>query len=236
MKNRGKLLLCWAAFLLSGCGESYSEVSARHKEALDSLQADLAKLAEVIPDTLQSKELEAPLDPAPSFKEDDEASNTDIQIWDRLNDPDKEFRHGEIMDLYLSNGVSNYFTFSNSDEKAPKDYDEKLKQVGDLRYLVGYRIYKYIAPEVEGTADPLKYTIGNAIAGVYVFDRKAGEIVCSFPVTAASDQKVEFKPQNNESRAAAGQRWARSSLWTNLRKQTLMALQENVGGSFELRN
>jgi len=226
------LLAASASLLLVSCGETFIEVAARHQSDLEKLRADLTKLGELVAANPTAKEPASPLDPAPAYKKDDTAnSNTSIIAWERLADPNKEFKTDELMDFYLSNGLENCFEWATWDKKAFDNFEPTLRQVCSLRYLVTYKPVQYKAPVVD---ENLNYTIGSAASIVHVFDREKQEIVCSFHVVAASDEKVNYTYTEGGDQLGAARSWARSSLWENLRNRTVEVLAAKTGGSFAL--
>jgi len=218
---------------LTSCGESFLEVAGRHQAELDALGADMKQLSELVAAHPGEKVPETPLDPLPVYKEDGAAgSNASIVIWERLADPLKEYKTDELMDLYLSNGLENCFTWSTWEGKAFDNFETDLGNATSVRYLVTYKTLEYHPPVVDAN---LNYTIGGARLGVYVFDREKTEIVCAFPLAATSSETVNYQyQQSGGDQAQSAQRWARSSLWENLRKSILPALSEKTGGKFEM--
>lgn len=217
--------------VLGSCGgETFREVAARNQAGLDGLRADFKKLGELVAANPPAKELAAPLDPAPSFKDDDkEGSNTVLLAWELLADPVKEIPDEDYTNLYYSHGVENIFSWAEGEEKAFEDFEAELKGVAALRYLVAYKRLEYKEPAVDGE---LSYTIGGAALAVHLFDRAKQEIVCSFPVAAMSDAEVSYQYKEGENRQAAAQSWAHSNLWENLREEILKGLAEKTGGVF----
>lgn len=217
--------------VLSSCGETFMEVATRNQADLDALRTDLKKLGELIAANPPAKDAAPALDPAPVFKEDDEAgSNTALLPWELLADPTKEIPNDEWINLYYSNGIENLFVWSTwGDKKAFENYEAEIKRAAALRYLVAYQKIKHEAPAVDAQ---LNYRIGGAVLAIYVFDRTKQEIVCSFPVAAMSNAEVNYQYKENENRQSAAQSWARSNLWENLRESVLKGLNEKTGGSF----
>lgn len=135
------------------------------------------------------------------------------------------------IDLYYSNGLENLFTWSPWEEKAFENYEQDLQRAFALRYLVAYKLLEHRVPSVDAN---LQYTIGGAALGVHIDDREKQELVCSFPVSALSDETVNYSyKQDGSDQVSAANSWARSSLWENLREAMLKTLAERTGGTFE---
>lgn len=219
--------------LLTSCGETFVEVAARHQADLDALQADMTKLSELVATNPGEMAPASPLDPPPVFRQDEKAtSNTSLLIHERLTDPTKKFGDNELLDLYLSNGLENVFTWKQWDQKAFEGFEADLQGAVALRYLVAYKTLEFQEPRVDAK---LNYTIGGARLGVYVYDRKKKGLVCVFPIGALSAETVEYTYRKDGSdQVSAANSWARSSLWENLRKAILPALAEKTGGTFEM--
>jgi hypothetical protein len=231
-----KTLLHWfviPVLFLTACGESFVEVAARHQPGLDALQADMKKLSELVAANPGEMALASPLDPAPVFKQNEMAtSHTALLIHERLADPNKTFADKELLDLFLSNGLENFFIWSAWDDKVFEGFETDLQATLALRYLVAYKTLDLKEPLVDAK---LNYTIGGARLGVYVYDREKDALVCSFPVAALSSETVEYQyRQDGSDQVSAANSWAHSSLWENLRKAILPALAEKTGGTFEL--
>ena len=209
------------------------KIAERNRAGLDSLQADMKQLSDLIASNPGEVTPSAPLDPSPVFKEDEGAgSNTAMVIHERLTEFEKKAGDEDLMDLFLSNGLENCFIWSTWEEKAFDSFESELQSALGLRYLIGYKTLEYIAPKVDAQ---LNYTIGGARLGVYVFDREKKEIVCAFPLAATSSETVNYQyRESGGDQAQSAQSWARSSLWENLRKAILPALAEKTGGTFEL--
>ncbi len=224
-------LSCLSLFLAS-CGDSYQEVAARHQATLDTLREDMAKLSELVAANPEEMSAEMPLDPAPVFKQDDSAaSNTVAVVWERLTDPSTQVDEKTAIDLYLSNGLENLFTWATWDMKAADNFEADLKNAAALRYLVSYKPLKLNPPQVDAE---FNYTIGSVAMGVYVYDRQKKEIVRAFPVVAMSGARVGYQYRKDGSnQLQAARDWARSSLWENLRPAVTKALAERTGGTFE---
>ena len=223
-------LTVFVPLFLTSCGETFTEVASRNQADLDALRADYKKLGELVEANPPAKDLAEPLDPLPVYKDDDKTgSNTILVAWERLADPTKEIPSDSYMDLYYSHGTENLFTWATWEEKAFEGYEAEIKTAAALRYLVTYKQLEYKEPVVDAQ---LNYTIGGAAIAVHLFDRKTQEIVCSFPVAAMSDAEVNYQYKQGENQQSAAQSWARSSLWENLREQTLKVLAEKTGGIF----
>lgn len=231
-----KTLLPWfvlPVLLLTSCGESFVEVTARHQPGLEALRADMTKLSELVAANPGEMALAAPLDPPPVFKQDEMvASNTVLLIHERLADPTKTFGDKELLNLFFSNGLENLIIWSTGEDKVFESFEKDLQSALALRYLVAYKTLDLKEPLVDAK---LNYTIGGARLGVYVYDRETDALVCSFPVAALSSETVEYQyRQDGSDQVSAANSWARSSLWENLRKAILPALAEKTGGTFEM--
>ena len=217
--------------MFTSCGEAYKEVAARHQKELEALEADLKKLADLVPETFKGNEVEltGAMDPLPKFDGDEISSNATILVWDQLADLEGDI-DDEILNLYLDTGVRNCFVWSAWDQTASDSYEEDLKHAAAIRYLITYKYYSYVAPQVDQS---MNYTVGAAAAGVFIYDREKGEVVCAFPVAAMSDPTINYTYKEGENKPYAAKRWARSNLWEKVRVKLIEELAAKTGGTFE---
>ncbi len=230
MKARSLFLLLPLLTLLSSCGEIFSDVVGRNQEGFDKLKADMEAAAKAIPQKAVKMDLQESMDPLPKFVNGKLAeSNTLMTVLEQLTDPNAEIDKEKGLDLYLNN-VKNLYIWAGQEGKAFDDYEENLQAAFKLRYFV---IYQTLAFKPATMVDAKTYDRGVVALAVYVYDREAGKIIATFPVTAQAAEKVSFTYKEGSSEMTAGLRHANSTMWSKAGDKMMELLQEKTGGVFK---
>ncbi len=230
MKIRHLLLISPLLFFVISCGESYSKIADRNQQGLAKLQADMLAAAEAIPREPTNLELAKPMDPLPKFVKSKLAeSNTLITVLEQLKDPNAEIDKEKGLNLYC-NDVKNLYIWAKWDQKALEGYEDELKAAFALRYFV---IYQTLLFKPAKMVDAKNYDRGGVVLAVHVYDREAGKILATFPVTAQAAEKVSFTYKEGSSKMTAGLRHANSTMWSMAGDKMFELLEEKTGGTFQ---
>jgi hypothetical protein len=219
-------LLC----VLSGCGPSADGIVEKHRPAYVALKAKLTKLADKLPAGRMTADQPPmqPLDPQLMLSTDAAAGNAEAVMVENLtsDDPRPEF------DLNLSSDLTAALAWTaegRSNSTGDAEFMEATLTRGlNLRYLVVHRIADLALPEA---VTDREYRPGSVVVEGFVFDLASEELLASYVVTATTDDKVEATVLPDEKDAEALVRFARSSMWTNCRKQIAAKLQSVVGAT-----
>jgi hypothetical protein len=239
MKNIPILGAAVASIFLCGCGETFSEVTARHEADFDALNADLKKIHEAIGQVDDIIELKKPLDPLPIYIQREPLESNTLVIFDKhLTDPDFQMPDEDGMTFYF-NDLAELMGWTEFKGTASDDFESEILAVTGMRYVAVYRIAKYVAPKYATSNDgESSFNAGALVLAVYLYDREAAQMVLYFPVVAMTDASISVSGlKGADGEPVYGleevESSARSSLWTNARAALLAKLTEMTGGSFE---
>ena len=92
-----------ASIFLSSCGETFTEVTARHQADFDALNEDLRMVHEAINKVEDIVELEQALDPIPFYEQSEPLASNTLVIFDKhLVDPDFKLPEEDGMTFYFN--------------------------------------------------------------------------------------------------------------------------------------
>jgi hypothetical protein len=220
------------ACVLSGCGQSADDIVDKHRPAYVALKAKLKRLADKLPTgPLTGDQPPAtPLDPQLLLSSDNNPGNAEAVMIEHLagDDARPEF------DLNLSSDLTAALAWTAEGRSThtgdPAFMEATLKRGVNLKYLVVHRIADLKLPEV---VTDREYRPGSVTAEGFVFDLVSEELLASYVVRATTDDKVEAMVRPDEKDADALVRYARSTLWSNCRKQIAEKLRALVVAKVE---
>lgn len=208
--------------LLSSCGPSPQAVLDEFRPKLAELDDKLRAIAAKIPPTAGS--VSAKLEPKLVLDPDSPEHNCETIMYPALSGEEP------LIDLLLTTNLTTSLYWS---KEQPQDGDVEfmrrvLEQGSGARYLVVHRI--------DETNLPKAVSEDTFVAGVvridgFVVDLESLEIVASYSVDAVPDKQVDYYVKENESKLDRLETFARSSLWSNARKQVESNLREHTGGT-----
>jgi len=235
------IVLAGSGLLLASCGPTNEELITEFKPQFETLRADLQAVAAMLPATAPDQPAQQPFQPAPSYLVDPLGSgitNSDILMYENLNDPDLNLRNNDRLDLALSNFLLRYLRWTGPDnpmaddtrgQRVGKDAADEFEQALQIRYLAVARVVTLEKPVVLSAES---FQSGFAEIDGYLVDLRSRTIVCSFTVQAESSEEVHYAYEEDSDPEAALARFASSTLWENSRQVFLARLNEYCGGGF----
>jgi hypothetical protein len=172
-----------------------------------------------------------PLSPPLVLATDKAAGNAEAVMVENLTSDDA--RPG--FDLLLSRDLTSalYWTRDGHDASTGDPaFVERALQAGlDLKYLVVHRIAELKLPEA---VNDREYRPGHAVVEGFVFDLASEEVVARYVVRGETASMVEASVLEGEKDEEALVRFARSTLYTDCRRQVRAKLEQVVGGKAEV--
>ncbi len=232
-------LLC-APLLLAGCGPKTSEVLDKVRPQYEPLRARLRQIAAELPppSPLPPDPQSKKLDPKPVLR-DDGRGNLVFFHASQVADSKARVDEGKDLDLILSGELSSLLgwtaqpsTLSSSvlEARGDKDFPARLEAIRSrVRYLGMYRAAEYEPPVA---VDEKSFRGGRVAMDFFVYDLNDGKLLAQWRLTARPNETVEYSYRKGESQTAALESWARSSIWSNLRKALFGSLPERIGGEY----
>lgn len=232
------------ALSLSGCGEKLGDYIVRMKPEYSAMREKLASAASMIPaQVTEGAATDGDLDPPLDFREEaKEPTNTEFLMFRHLTDPYFDYNKEGGIDLFLAKHLKRHLEWTG--ENSPLADSGKKRRISDsdiaefegvlaTRYLAVARLEKYEPVVATG---PQSYQGGSAVMSGHLFDLKEMKLLGSFLIEAVPAKEVNFTYNKNQDdpqeRMVA---FARSSVYSSLRKQFAEKMQTMFGGTFSLR-
>lgn len=207
--------------LLCSCGPSPKALINEFRPKLAELDEKLRAIAAKLPPTAGS--VSAKLEPKLVLDPDSPEHNCETIMFPALR--------GEkpLIDLMLTTDLTTSLYWC---KERPLDGDVEfmqgvLQRGSGARYLVVHRIDEANLPKAVSEET---FVAGAVRVEGFVVDLKSLEIVASYTFEVLPDAQVEYYVKDNESARDQLANFARSSVWSNARKQAESILREHTGG------
>jgi hypothetical protein len=220
-----------------GCGESSQDVINRNKDRFAAKRKEFQEIAAL----LRGQKADgagvepAAIEPKPIYDAKDKKFNTEIVMFEQLEDPDGK----PAFDLRLSGnlllciqwtGPKNPMSESALRERAGQMtpwFDEAI----GYRYLVVHRTAEYRPAQAQ---DAKNFRGGAVRLEGFVVDMNSKSVLATYTVSARSDSSVEYFHKHGEDPVSQLEAFAHSTLWTNARAEVGNALRVATGGTIIL--
>jgi len=240
-KITGAILFALLTLGLScGC-ESNRQVFKRYESQFADKRQQFKKIADSLPATGSANPSPATnLSPKPVYDPKSDTNNTEIVMFDQLQDPDIQSEDHNRLDLILSGnlllgmkwtGPKSPMSESVIDKRAESNLDPMLKKGLSTRYLVVLRPATFTKPVA---ADENNYQAGSADIEGFLVDLEGNKILASFRFTANSADRVEYSYKPGQNKESQLEEFAYSSLYTDARDKLSKALPQSTGGNFNI--
>jgi hypothetical protein len=236
MKRSFRLALLVLVTAQFGCGPKLADVLKKYEGDFRTRRVKLQEIARSLPPkgSLIGEQPCQSLDPPLLFDEPGRRFNTEILMFDQLEDPDAK----PAFDLLFSGVLRHALIWTGpkpKDSLSPStrgiDIEKQLKDALACRYLVVNRVANLVEPIA---VDEQRYSPGRAKIELFVVDLPGKAVLCSFVFEATSAEKVAYTYyKNTDSKEDRLARFARSSLWQDARLKMLAGLKRLSNGEIK---
>src|SRR5262249_50700553 len=190
-----------------GCGPTNRHVLKGYEGPFNEKRQQFKKIAGLLPATGSAQgSAPANLSPKPLYNAKSDQYNTEILMYDQLQDPDIESQDHNRLDLLLSGnllrgiqwtGPKNPMADEILDRRATADLEQSLKQALGIRYLIVLRPATFVKPVAVNESN---YKPGMADIEGFIVDMEGNKIVGTVRFTANSSDRVEYSYKEGQDR------------------------------------
>ena len=238
MKRSFRLALLVLVTAQVGCGWKEANIFKKYEGDFRTRRVELQEIARALPPkgSLIGEQPCQSLDPPLLFDEPGRRFNTEILMFEQLEDPDSK----PDFDLLFSGVLRHALIWTGpkpKDSLSPAtsglDLEKELKDALACRYLVVNRVANLVEPIAE---DERHYSRGRATIELFVVDLPSKAVLCSLVFEATSAEKVTYTYyEKTDSKQDRLRRFARSSLWEDARLKMLTGLKRLSNGEINAK-
>lgn len=222
-------------------GPTLEEVKKKYGPKYEAKREQLKKIAKkTLPakGAVQGNVKAEKLDPKPTYDLSTKEINTEIAMFEQLEDPDVKLEFPQNFNLLLHEGnlISNMGilgprSIADPSGRVPKhmlkSYEEALK----LPYLVVARTVSYVPPRALANET---YDGGYVTLEVFLVDLREGKekVLGQFKMDAKAPDRTDVTFQKDRSKHASVEVWVYSGLSRDAQRKLAAALTEISGGTF----
>lgn len=238
------ILIAMVAVLLTGCGERFGDYLVRMSPEFDSMRAKLKEVAALIPEDVSGNSSgDVKVDPPMHYEEAKPLpTNTEFMMFKNLTDPYYDYSDGGEIDLYLTKHLKRQLEWTGDKNPLAEAGKKRRVSENDLAEFEGALATRYLAVARLENFEPVvatgdnTFTGGSVLMSGHLVDLQEMKLLGSFLIEAIPAQEVSFSFKQGfddpKDRMVA---FARSTVYTSLRKQFAEKMQETFGGMFALR-
>jgi hypothetical protein len=237
MKKLITLTLCTLSVIFVGCGPSVKDVIKKYEGDFQKKRSQLKTVADALPPagSMNGKTPCAALNPPLMFNEKTKSYNTEMVMYEELLDPDVEpvfdvAPNSELLTSLKWTGPKNPLSSSVLDDNG-RDMEKIMKTALDYRYLVVNRVASLKMPTA---IDEKTFSPGSITIEGFIVDLNTNKTLCNFVLSAETSESVSYYYKANESKEERLAAFAKSSMWSSLRKQMVTILREQTKGDIEV--
>lgn len=236
-----KRILCLPLLLILvaqfGCGPKVSDVFKKYEGDFRKKREQFQSIANSLPPkgSVGAGMACSGLNPPILFNEKTKQYNTEMVMFENLQDPDAKpgmdiAPKSELLNAIQWTGPKNPMSSSVLDQSAG-DMEQRLKSALDYKYLIVNRVADMTEPVA---VDEKRYSPGRARIETFVIGLSNNTPVCSFTIDAQSASAVSYYTKQNQSKQEQLEKFAHSSLWEDARKKMVASLKEKANAQIEL--
>jgi hypothetical protein len=216
-----------------GCGPKLAGVLKKYEGYFRDKRAEFREIARSLPPkgSLRAEKPCADLAPPLLFDEPGNRFNTEVLMFEELEDPDSS----PGFSLNFGGGLRRAILWTGPKSPLSSSADgagieKQLKAALGYRYLVVNRVAELVEPVA---VDERRYSPGRARIEAFVVDLPSKAVLCSFVFEAASAEHVRFTYKSGESKQEQLAKWAHSTLWQDARDKMVANLKRISNGEIQ---